>query len=515
MGMFRLIIYSIVVLLATTCHATDWYVDNAASGTDAGTSWTNAWEDFAGITWGGGGVVAGDTLYISGGATSKTYTEKWSIGASGSEGDPITITVDTSDEDHDGQVIFDYSAGGASSTGSGIDIASRAYIVIDGVDSNRRIKIQDLYNTTDKTACYSIVSASGAQNNLTIQYVEFENVNHGVWLNRFNTVEISYCKFIGVRGDAAISLLTTEDAGADSFDENLIHHNEVEMLYNSAVGGPDGFQAHTSTSIYDNDITVNTSSLTTSTQHPDMLQLNGDYIKVYNNTFTNVGDSQIDMDNSYGDTTPAHIWIYNNVFRVLEEIDPYPEMIRLYKNTASFTDILIANNTFIDSDIGTSRAVISLHNNTISSGTDEILITNNIFYNCGNGTSYDLIHVESTIASGVVSIDNNIYYGGATPYVHWRGTDITVANWIASYDTNGSSMEPLFVSYSEYDAENDVRLILTDTVAKDSGISLSTYFTTDKEEVNRPQGLAWDQGAYEFTAYPTHTGISASGVSFQ
>jgi hypothetical protein len=34
-------------------------------------------------------------------------------------------------------------------------------------------------------------------------------------------------------------------------------------------------------------------------------------------------------------------------------------------------------------------------------------------------------------------------------------------------------------------------------VAKDAGVSLSSYFTTDKDGVTRPQGSAWNIGAYE------------------
>jgi len=37
-----------------------------------------------------------------------------------------------------------------------------------------------------------------------------------------------------------------------------------------------------------------------------------------------------------------------------------------------------------------------------------------------------------------------------------------------------------------------------DAVATDHGLSLAAYFTTDKDGVTRPQGSAWDIGAYEF-----------------
>lgn len=79
-----------------------WYVDNTASGANNGTSWVNAWESFADIVWSGAGVVANDTLYISGGTTSKIYRETLTNAAvSGSSGNLITITKGV-DGSHDG-----------------------------------------------------------------------------------------------------------------------------------------------------------------------------------------------------------------------------------------------------------------------------------------------------------------------------------------------------------------------------------------------------------------------------
>jgi len=53
------------------------------------------------------------------------------------------------------------------------------------------------------------------------------------------------------------------------------------------------------------------------------------------------------------------------------------------------------------------------------------------------------------------------------------------------------------VSYSPNDANNYLHLAPTDKAAKDAGVSLSSYFTTDKDGITHPQGSAWDIGAYE------------------
>ncbi len=86
--------YLLIILLACSmCFASDWYVSMAGAGSKNGTSAANAWDTFANITWGAGGVVAGDTLYVIG-----TVTNQMTVGASGSAGSPITIRGDAAGE---------------------------------------------------------------------------------------------------------------------------------------------------------------------------------------------------------------------------------------------------------------------------------------------------------------------------------------------------------------------------------------------------------------------------------
>ncbi len=84
----------IILLMCSMCFGSDWYVSTAGAGSKNGTSAANAWDTFANITWGAGGVIAGDTLYVIG-----TVTNQMTVGASGSAGLPITIRGDASGQD--------------------------------------------------------------------------------------------------------------------------------------------------------------------------------------------------------------------------------------------------------------------------------------------------------------------------------------------------------------------------------------------------------------------------------
>jgi hypothetical protein len=94
----------IAVFTHVSANASNWYVDKNASGPNNGTSWDNAWTSIGGIVW--NSVQPGDTVYISGGTTSKTYSERLTSGKSGTAGNVITISVGQ-DGGHNGSVILD------------------------------------------------------------------------------------------------------------------------------------------------------------------------------------------------------------------------------------------------------------------------------------------------------------------------------------------------------------------------------------------------------------------------
>jgi len=66
--MKRLVFLIFFFLVVTSLSATTWYVRPAGGtyGNEDGTSYANAWDGLLNVTWGVGGVVAGDEIYICG-----------------------------------------------------------------------------------------------------------------------------------------------------------------------------------------------------------------------------------------------------------------------------------------------------------------------------------------------------------------------------------------------------------------------------------------------------------------
>ena len=145
--------------------------------------------------------------------------------------------------------------------------------------------------------------------------------------------------------------MTIYSGNGNSFDNNLIYSN-----YFSADWGPDKIQCGPSTTVFGNMLvgTFNRNAGGDSPGRiPDRVECAGNYIKIHDNTFSNVLDSGIDWD-TWSITSPHDQWIYNNVFEnsvTRNTTDDYPEYIRVYSsggNQTSFTNFKIWNNTFAD-----------------------------------------------------------------------------------------------------------------------------------------------------------------------
>jgi hypothetical protein len=328
------------------------------------------------------------------------------------------------------------------------------------------------------------LAISGSGNSIRVCYVTISLCNNCIDISGASTLEIDHNNFSHYLGDHAVRC-TVSGTG---FDQGFIHNNT--FTYCGQYPGPDGIQTVSGMSIYSNRFEcVAGSDPVAPGQHPDYLQITGNYLKIYANEFINDGDSQIDYD-CYANSAPHDVWIYNNIFRLNSnnKDTTAPDFIRVYCsfNTppASFTNWKICNNTFVDNPNNSYGAVgIGMYGSwgtPTGSGNE---IKNNIFYNCGSSSALALKY-PATFAQA-----NNVFY------------------------YPGSTTQPSFVAYALYSDASDYHLSSSDTAARSKAVDLSGYFTTDKDGKTRPSG-AWDAGAYQYTSSAnTNPVISVSPAS--
>jgi hypothetical protein len=330
-------------------------------------------------------------------------------------------------------------------------------------------------------------------------------ISEGVRLAEYNRFEL-------MAGDYSIN--ATHNS-TQAFDQIIIRNNFIESAWNNAVApggsgnwtGPDGIWADTGVTVYNNIFKSTKVNYYTSDQHTDYLQTTGNYVKVFNNEFINIGDSAFDYG-VYTNTpnNPHDIWIYNNLFRTTDLLDPYPEYFRFYGYGSAVTainNLKILNNTFADSTGYMMMRFDTFMGNPTASGVE---IKNNIFQNIdstiiniANSTGFD---------SSSFSFGNNIYSPSSSGGINYRGVSYTIPTWISGVDISSKSVAPMFSSYTAMNVNNDFHLLGTDTGAQNAGANLSAHCSTvggsqlckDKDGNTRPSAGAWDIGAYEYIA---------------
>ncbi len=517
----------------TTCQAINghkcWYVNSSATGLNNGTSWQDAWRSFADVQLKNpyracgaptGCLNSGDTLYISGGpsGSSRTYsgisyTSPQGVGFVFDVGHEETARYATTradgikirpgqDAGHNGKVIID--AGGQV----GIGANNSQYVTIDGeYNGQRNIVIRN------SSAGITVVSSNDA----IIRYVEIDNVS-SIAISAGQTQrggEIAYNYIHQVRGEAAINCNgTNNEQGSPNhgYDKMLIHHNEIQLnrwdpslepSRNAAADGigPDGIQGCYGLSFYNNYIYHKPGMLAPRSQHPDMIQSGGAYLKVYNNVFENMTDSAVDFDSPF----VGKVRIFNNIFKSTLYTG-IPSGIRMYSSGTwgpftSLDDVYILNNLFVDtgySERGGSPIGFGAGSVTASN----IHILNNIFYNSGHSNYGSLIN--SAASSGFTHSDFDIGYNLVDAGLH--GTTNIILDGTAFTQHHPLSGKPAWVSYSEASPSNNFKLTGSDTFAIDKGTNLTNLCSViglselcaDAENKPRPSVGAWEIGTYEY-----------------
>jgi hypothetical protein len=530
-----------IIFIPQTVLATSWYLDNAATGSNNGTSWTNAWHHPEHIVWGSSGVKAGDTLFISGGTTSKTYIvdrDQWlSVDAGGtSDANRIIIRIGQ-DSGHNGTAIIEMGGNrvlnGAGGYNQAIRLNGHNWITIDGeYGGARHITIQNVKLIGPYDSSYgniAIHSAGGV--GITIKGVTISTSDTGIYYTSnsdpgspYFALEVNNCSITDIRSQTAIYCVA---AGiAPRYDVVSIHNSTISVNHTTGADwdGPDGIQVGHGLTFYNNTIYAVSDTDNSKTygwngisgcliadcppgsgnwwQHQDLIQYGGRNIKVYNNYMADGANSAMSVDR-YEQYDDGFLRIYNNVIQYSYQRGTQPLQIGFNSgNPTLITDVLIVNNTFADCS-----------GYIVGQGVD-----------CATGVTLNAYRFQNNIMVNATAENVGCWAAGCVTTGVITGYNVTFPG---SWGTNevavgGESCwyQPATISHSlpafsptaytgPYSLTNTgFRLSASDTVARGTGVNLTSLCTSlsepalcmDKDGVARPASGAWDIGAYQYGA---------------
>jgi hypothetical protein len=374
-SILRLLIFSITISFSLVVNAqtlNSWYVDKNASGSNNGTSWTNAWQSFSAINW--TSIAPGETLYISGGTDSTVYNETLAVGGRGTSGHQLVITKGTS-TGHNGKVII--NGGG-----------TRSNCVNFGV-TNDFVTLSRLYMTNSTG---SIVNATAGMKGSFGSYY-YTDPHEGI--------RIEHCELYLTLG-SGIALKGSKNYYG--------YHNYIHDVTNTS-SQTDGYFIQAS-----KDFTIDGDSIiisnTNSTPHCDAIQMNQDTNGVVKNCYTEHTDSKTSNSQCiYGTGGFGNIVYYNNVANMGTASSNAITVQQLSGNYNSIT--MIGNTVYNNSTTGMS------HGLWVDTFPGTPIIKNNIVA-CYNHSGVG-IYVSSGNYGGT---DHNLQYNvNAT-----RGTNILTSD---------------------------------------------------------------------------------------
>ena len=413
------------------------YVDNAATGANNGSSWGDAWESFSDINW--GAIVPGTTIYISGGATSKTYAGPGMVvGASGTAGAPITISRGT-DAGHNGIPIIDGLNGATTWYGvnnSGFTSTPQNYIKIS------RLRLQHF-------------ASAGLYFNTTVGCVLEDNdiVTGTVTTDAPRAILLQNNNSIVVRANRI-----THQGVTPGQTDGIYSQNNNEFIYEN------------------NDIDATN---TDDTEHSDCIQSHLDRSGVIRNNILR--------------TPPAGfankgIWVH----AVLNG-----ETIAIYNNIVMVRGGQFGIGYWREDDAQPHGTVLA-YNNTIYGGARcltmervaNFVIKNNILAFPDPGW---FAYWSNILTPAAIDVTTNLVWAPGAVIAQIAGVDRTWTQWTATdgYNASGVNADPLFV-----DAAGGDFTLQAESPAIDAGTTLAQV-TTDIDSNGRPQGAAYDIGAYE------------------
>ena len=427
-----------------------WYVDSSVAASGNGASWATAWKTLSNVS----GVKAGDTVYISGGASgsSLTYSVSGWKPAGGSSGAPIVYQIGQ-DGAHNGTAVF---------SGSGTWLTGVNYCTVSGDAGDGKMHFA--------LSGYGGAATVGNTTGLRISYVNFGSIGDaavdGQGVTGFR-LDHCWCTITSGSADHFMSVGFNDT----TWDGSVMDGNTVYVPHQTGAAGDgaDGFQLGGNGYTMTNNFVVGYDMTYTGGQHQDGWQgLGNNYIRFCGNTFVNIGNYALFADAYYGGF--SHVRVCNNIFLMSNPINPGGIVF------------------------GTDGGYVGPSPCTFS----DILFANNAADGYGNNGSYTLNNVTGsshpTTFTGCTIINNVSVNGG---YISTDGnTTSTIINNATLTTAQGAAD---FVKYTVTGGtNNDFHLLAAATALIGHATNELSYFTADKDGKARPVTGNWDMGPYQY-----------------
>jgi hypothetical protein len=313
---------------------------------------------------------------------------------------------------------------------------------------------------------------------------------------------------------------------AEDLSNISIHDN---ILSNSRTGIGASFDGNTWTNIdiYNNTIADHCWGMSIAGLRPAS---NATNVTIHNNEITDWTNWQFPVDPYHtdgiitysGNTAGTPVYaplIYNNyIHGDLGSGSPtgliYCTVGNPISNSISGSECIIFNNLLVNTGTVAHTAIwfgSNTKNNKVYNNTIIGAVTNSSFNPCiissslgGDIYKNNICHTFSQVFSTqwgigapetfINAMDNNIYYNIGTTTISAGGTTYTLAQWQAlKYDLSSLTSNPNLDGSYKLQATSPA--IATGANLTSVGI---TALNSDKTGISRPQGAAWDIGAYEY-----------------